>query len=166
MRRQILTIEGYHSNFFLATLRLESADANDKSGRPNHCQPLKHHVSWGIEPISEDWLLNHEQQYMPHIVIMGNSINGSYEDYMVASSPNSRTGRRHNEAGCHNNKEHIANFLVCDHDRLSLSFFARHRHYTFGLDQGQNGDILYEREMVSGHMDRIFPELSEQWRIS
>ncbi|KAL5357894.1 hypothetical protein BJX96DRAFT_145517 [Aspergillus floccosus] len=94
---------------------------------------------------------------------MGNSIDGSYEDYMNAA----RTQQKHIEEPCDENENHVANFLAGDLDRLSLAFFARHRHYTFDLNSvGDDDEILHERMVVAGHMDKVFPELANQWRIS
>ncbi|GES57728.1 hypothetical protein ATEIFO6365_0001101700 [Aspergillus terreus] len=154
-------LSGYHSNFFFATLRLESTNATtDRDGLP---LPLKQKVTWKIERISKDWLQQHEDQHHPHVIIMGNSIDGSYEDYMTASS----TRQRHEEHNCDDNEAHIAKFLVHDHDRLALSFFARHRHYTFDLNSSKTSiDVPGEREEVAEQMEQVFPGLAEQWSIS
>ncbi|KGQ04424.1 hypothetical protein BB8028_0006g06400 [Beauveria bassiana] len=155
---------GYHSNFFLATLRLESTNATtDRDGLPPQRLPLKHRVTWEIERISKDWLQKHQDQHHPHIIIMGNSIEGSYEDYMTASS----TRRRHETHSCDDNEAHIAKFLAHDHDRLTLSFFARHRHYTFDLNSSKPSiGVAGERKEVAEQMEQVFPGLAEQWSIS
>ncbi|GAB1196914.1 hypothetical protein APSETT444_006194 [Aspergillus pseudonomiae] len=154
---------GYHSNFFFATLSLESTNATDRDGFPPQRLPLKQKVTWKIERISKEWLQQHEDQHLPHVIIMGNSIEGSYDDYMTASS----TRQRHEGHDCDDNEAHIAKFLVHDHDRLTLSFFARHRHYTFDLNSSKNSiNVADEREEVAEQMERVFPGLAEQWSIS
>lgn len=156
-------LPGYHSNFFLATLGLEDTNVTDQDGFPPQRLPLKHKVTWKIERISKDWLQHHEDQHLPHVIIMGNSIEGSYDDYMVASS----TRQRHEKDDCDDNEAHIAKFLDHDHDRLTLAFFARHRHYTFDLYSSKTGtNVADEREEVAEQMERVFPGLAEQWSIS
>lgn len=72
-------LSGYHSNFFFATLRLESTNATtDRDGLP---LPLKQKVSWKIERISKNWLQQHEDQHHPHVIIMGNSL----KDHEISS---------------------------------------------------------------------------------
>ncbi|KAM3464736.1 hypothetical protein MY5147_009453 [Beauveria neobassiana] len=144
--------------------RLESTNATtDRDGLPPQRLPLKHRVTWEIERISKDWLQKHQDQHHSHIIIMGNSIEGSYEDYMTASS----TRRRHETHSCDDNEAHIAKFLAHDHDRLTLSFFARHRHYTFDLNSSKPSiGVAGERKEVAEQMEQVFPGLAEQWSIS
>ncbi|KAB8255541.1 hypothetical protein BDV32DRAFT_141996 [Aspergillus pseudonomiae] len=79
----------------------------------------------------------------------------------------SSTRQRHEGHDCDDNEAHIAKFLVHDHDRLTLSFFARHRHYTFDLNSSKNSiNVADEREEVAEQMERVFPGLAEQWSIS
>ncbi|OJJ76876.1 hypothetical protein ASPBRDRAFT_60561 [Aspergillus brasiliensis CBS 101740] len=154
---------GYHYNFFFATLRLESTNATDTDGFPPQRLPLKQKVTWKIERTSKEWLQQHGDQHLPHVIIMGNSIDGSYADYMTAS----RTRQHHEEDDCDDNEAHISKFLVHDHDRLTLSFFARHKHYTFDLDGLKDSiEIADEREEVAEQMELVFPGLAEQWSIS
>lgn len=142
---------------------LESANSGDEDGRPKQCLPLKQDVSWTVKRIDEAWLRNHPEQDRVHFIVMGNSIDGSYEDYMNAAP----TQQKHIDERCDENESHAARFLAGDLDRLSLAFFARHRHYTFDLNSvGDDDGILHERTVVSEHMENIFPELADQWRIS
>ncbi|GAB1211744.1 hypothetical protein ATERTT37_000868 [Aspergillus terreus] len=102
-------------------------------------------VSWTVKRIDEAWLRNHPEQDWVHFIVMGNSIDGSYEDYMNAAP----TQQKHIDERCDENESHAARFLAGDLDRL------------------RNDDgILHERTVVSEHMENIFPELADQWRIS
>lgn len=98
---------------------------------------------------------------MPHIIVMGNSINGSDEDYRRANT----TSQRHDKPDCRHNEEHVLKFLAHDHDRLALSLFAQHRHYAFDLSDrnGEDGNALHEHAVVAEHMDRFFPGLAQIW---
>lgn len=94
---------------------------------------------------------------------MGNSISGSYDDYMKAA----QVRLPHDEPCCPENEDHVAQFLNGDLDRLSLAFFARHRHYTFDLHGAKHEDeILHEQKVVADHMEHVFPGLAGVWSIS
>lgn len=79
----------------------------------------------------------------------------------------SGTRQQHEKHNCDDNEAHIAKFLAHDHDRLTLSFFARHRHYTFDLNNPRtNVDVGDERQEVAEQMEHVFPGSAEQWSIS
>ncbi|KAM3548801.1 hypothetical protein ARSEF4850_009208 [Beauveria asiatica] len=168
MKFTLLTMEaGYHSNFFLATFHLESADAGAESGVPEHCRPLRQQVSWTMERVDQDWLLSEQGQGRPYVIVTGNSINGGYEDYMRVA----HTSERHNEGdgSCADNDSHVARFLAHDPDRLALSFFGHHRHYTFdssGKEKQNDETVAVDNERVAGCMDRAFPGLAACWAAS
>ncbi|PQK11429.1 hypothetical protein BB8028_0003g00550 [Beauveria bassiana] len=158
---------GYHSNFFLVTFHLESTDAGAESGVPEHRRPLRQQVSWTMERVDQDWLLSEQGQGRPYVIVTGNSINGGYEDYMRVA----HTSERHNEGGgsCADNDSHVARFLAHDPDRLALSFFGHHRHYTFdssGKEKQNDETVAVDNERVAGCMDRAFPGLAACWAAS
>ncbi|OAA34529.1 hypothetical protein BBO_09182 [Beauveria brongniartii RCEF 3172] len=157
----------YHSNFFLATFHLESTDAGAESGVPEHCRPLRQQVSWTMERVDQDWLLSEQGQGRPYVIVTGNSINGGYEDYMRVA----HTSERHSEgdSSCADNDAHVAEFLAHDPDRLALSFFGHHRHYTFdssGKEKQNDETVAVDNERVAGCMDRAFPGLAACWTAS
>lgn len=68
-------------------------------------------------------------------------------NYMAVS----KICQRHAEHNCDDSVAHIAKFLVHDHGRLTLSFFARQVHYKFDLSSSKtNIDAAGEREVGSG----------------
>ncbi|KAM0666014.1 hypothetical protein ACQRIT_007236 [Beauveria bassiana] len=161
------SVSCYHSNFFLVTFHLESTDAGAESGVPEHCRPLRQQVSWTMERVDQDWLLSEEGQGRPYVIVTGNSINGGYEDYMRVA----HTSERHSEGdgSCGDNDSHVARFLAHDPDRLALSFFGHHRHYTFdssGKEKQNDETVAVDNERVAGCMDRAFPGLAACWAAS
>ncbi|TQV92663.1 hypothetical protein IF1G_08587 [Cordyceps javanica] len=157
----------YHSNFFLVTFNLESTDAGAETGLPAHCRPLRQQVAWTMERVDQDWLLNEHGQGRPYVIVTGNSINGAYEDYMRVA----HISQRHDagDGECADNEEHVARFLAHDPDRLALSFFGHHRHYTFdssGKEQQNGASVAADNERVAECMDRAFPSLAECWATS
>ncbi|OAA71655.1 hypothetical protein LEL_08890 [Akanthomyces lecanii RCEF 1005] len=158
--------ERYHSNFFLVTFRLESTDAGTESGRPVHCRPLRHQVGWTMERVGQDWLFDEHGQGRPYVVVTGNSINGSYNDYMRVA----HASERHQVSDCAENKAHVESFLAHDPDRLALAFFGHHRHYTFDSSGKEDckgpASVEADNKTVAGHMDRAFPGLADSWSAS
>ncbi len=157
---------GYHSNFFLVTFRLESTDAGTESGRPVHCRPLRHQVGWTMEQVDQDWLFDEHGQGRPYVVVTGNSINGSYNDYMRVA----HASERHQVSDCAENEAHVESFLAHDPDRLALAFFGHHRHYTFDSSGKEDckgpASVEADNKTVAGYMDRAFPGLVDSWSAS
>lgn len=101
---------------------------------------------------------------MPHIIVQGNSIDGTHKDYLMAST----TKQQHDKPDCLKNEEHILKLLAHDHDRLALSFFARHPHYAFDAKEKErqdDGDAHPEHTLLK-QMDHFFPGLAQSWSAS
>lgn len=108
--------------------------------------PLGLGVGWDIERKSLDDLLCHPDQAEPHIVIMGNSIDGGHSDYMTRFGQNAKSKQCRRGDLCPRNEAHVSEFLSTDHDRLALAFFASHKAYAFSVSD-QNGDNLDDSEI-------------------
>lgn len=83
---------------------------------------------------------------------MGNSIDGSYADYMSRiPSPNipRPDGCQYHSDGdsCAENLAHVQEFLAADHGRLGLAFFASHKSYSFPLVSKEDETVFVARMM-------------------
>ncbi|KAI9760485.1 MAG: hypothetical protein M1835_000153 [Candelina submexicana] len=150
--------QGFHNNFFLARLELIESDG-EKCDDPSHT--LGQHIVWRLQQVKPETLLNSQDQADPHIIGMGVSIDGSYLDYMAASSPTSSRTHTHDCHDCPNNLTHISDMVNADHDRLALAVFAHHKHYAFPL-----GKDINEADFVAEHMREEVPSLAEHWQKS
>ncbi len=156
-------MSGFHSNFFLAHLEFKDVAAA-RADKPEEFT-LGQYVSWHLEHVTADWLIKAPDQDTPHIVAMGNSIGGSYSDYMVACSADSPTSHVHSDQSCPNNIQHISDFLSADHDRLTLAFFANHKHYAFPLATAED-EMIGEERIVEDRMMEESGYLAENWAKS
>lgn len=92
----------------------------------------------------------------PHVVISGNSLDGTYAEYMKLKSP----AQVHQDAQCSDNLEHCRVLMAADMDRIALAIFAEHRHYAFKLAGGE--EARGEQEVVGAFMDDMEPGLRER----
>ncbi|KAK8093321.1 hypothetical protein PG997_000006 [Apiospora hydei] len=141
--------QGTHLNVFTATLAADDEtdmqchqdSINEAHDATIQTKGIEGPSIWRIWQTSVEELMALRDPTTPHMVVMGNSINGSYKAYtdLVYSSLRDETKpqrtREHREAEeaqhcraqhCVANEEHVEVFLLADHDKLALSFFAIH----------------------------------------
>ncbi|KAF8421185.1 hypothetical protein EV426DRAFT_536704 [Tirmania nivea] len=147
--------DGFHINYFLARPQL----IRDESTINNPHATLGMRVHWSLQHIKDANALELSQDPdTPHIVVMGNSLNGSFSDYM-----NRFQGTCEHTDSCEDNHTHIEEFLASDQDRLSLAIFADHPHYAFPLvskEEAEDGEIA----VVAAAMEKVVPGLAAQWQ--
>ncbi|KAI9723331.1 MAG: hypothetical protein M1812_001214 [Candelaria pacifica] len=149
---------GFHTNFFLARLKFVQSEGKRYQDHPH---TIGQHVIWELQHVTPEMLLESRYQAKPCIIGMGVSIDGSYSDYMAASSPDSPRKQPHDCHDCANNQAHVSDMLNTDHDRLALAFFAHHKHYSFPL-----GKDIDEADFVEDNMREEVPFLAEHWQKS
>lgn len=88
----------------------------------------------------------------PHVVIMGNSLDGPTSAYtsLILSASRDAGKKVFPHAidcatGCSSNEHHISQFMAANHDQLILSYFAIHGSYPFELRDGAD-----EKAFVDG----------------
>lgn len=135
-----------------------------KSPAFNACPCQKHplgvQVVWSLERINLTDLIQDSDSTSPHLIIMGNSINGGHTEYIKRFGNKSRP---HTADFCVENEAHVEEFLSADHDRLALSFFASHDSYAFPVSDTErtvsetagigNGSQDTETAFVGNRMD-------------
>ncbi|MCJ1381496.1 hypothetical protein MMC17_004607 [Xylographa soralifera] len=162
---------GYHVNLYYATLRQPISTA------AVHPDTLGQRICWTLQSVTTSELLSSPEQSVPHLIVMGNSIEGTYVDYF-GRIPLPDGGRPENsfphelpsQTKCAANEAHNRVFTATDHDRLTLAFFASHKSYAFPLESG-----MKEQDFVEGCMDEFEKQnpsddqeqgLKESWRLS
>nr|KMM67742.1 hypothetical protein CPAG_04075 [Coccidioides posadasii RMSCC 3488] len=113
-------------------------------------------VRWQLTKVTAKELLS-STNVEPHIVISGNSLNGTYDDYMRIKSP----AHVHDDDQCPDNFEHCQIIKAVNMDRIALAIFAEHKHYSFELT-GEDGRIG-EAEVVGKFMEEADPWLRGDW---
>ncbi|EFW16226.1 hypothetical protein D8B26_006076 [Coccidioides posadasii str. Silveira] len=88
---------------------------------------------------------------------LGNSLNGTYDDYMRIKSP----AHVHDDDQCPDNFEHCQIIKAVNMDRIALAIFAEHKHYSFELT-GEDGRIG-EAEVVGKFVEEADPWLRGDW---
>ncbi|ORX94547.1 hypothetical protein BCR34DRAFT_499185 [Clohesyomyces aquaticus] len=126
--------DGFHYNIFVAHLQPPT------SACPCHLHPLGLQVTWKVTKTSLESLIDDSDTIQPHIVIMGNSINGGHNEYMQRFAKKVRVHDSPRENPCTDNEMHIQALLAADHDRLALSFFATHKAYAFLVPGANHGN--------------------------
>jgi hypothetical protein len=53
----------------------------------------------------------------------------------------------HDDKACSNNTAHVPDFMVIDHDKLALAFFASLRYYSFPIASREREDVFVTRMM-------------------
>ncbi|KAK7949414.1 uncharacterized protein PG986_010300 [Apiospora aurea] len=135
---------------------------------------------WRIRQTSLEGPMGLSDPTTPHMVVMGNSIDGSYKAYtdLVYSSLRDETkpqrtrehreteeGHHHGGAGhCVANEEHVEVFLRADHDKLALSFFAIHPAYAFPLGKGEEDVDRFIQDKASDWSALHGPQLWRLWQ--
>ncbi|KAJ9359941.1 hypothetical protein DTO027B9_1493 [Paecilomyces variotii] len=152
---------GIHFNVFLADLHHTGNKEDQETRFDTRLEP----VDWKVRQVTLDDLYSLPDQSRPHPVVMGNSIQGASADYIARLSSHYTSDpvgtSLHEDSSCEENAAHIEDFLAADHDRLSLSFFAAHKSYSFPLANAQD-----EVEFVGSRMDEEWPGLRERWLAS
>ena len=144
---------GIHYNVFLADL---------KNGTECTLDNPVHPCSWTLRKASISELYNEPEQWQPHPVVVGNSINGPVTDYMarLAShyTPEPHATSVHDDDTCDDNVAHVAAFLQSDQDQVAQSFFGAHVSYSFPLVDGQE-----ENDFLSARIKEELPGLQGPW---
>ena len=120
---------GFHYNVFLATMKPPVFNAC-----PCQKHPLGVQVAWSLERVTLTDLIQDSDSTSPHLIIMGNSINGGHTEYIKRFGNKSRP---HVADSCTENEDHVEQFLSADHDRLALAFFASHDSYAFPVSDAE-----------------------------
>lgn len=126
------------------------------NARPCQKHPLGVQVSWSLERIQLEDLIQDPDSMTPHLTIMGNSINGGHTEYMQRFETKSRP---HTADFCAENEYHIQKFLSTDHDRLALAFFASHDSYAFPVSEfdrtvAEKSEVVHERDVETAFVKR------------
>ncbi|KAF2462610.1 uncharacterized protein BDR25DRAFT_386983 [Lindgomyces ingoldianus] len=176
--RHFCNDSGFHYNVFTATMGSPTLTC------PCHLHPLGLKVTWALNQISLEELINDADSIRPHLVIMGNSINGGHAEYMQRFADKARPHNCPTGVPCTENEAHVKKLLEADHDRLALSFFASHKAYAFPVSDkdGRESDsdhpeiAFVERRMdtwadtielyVGGKVAAPAKSLKESWRLS
>jgi hypothetical protein len=107
-------------------------------------------IQWLLEEISVDDLARDADQIVPRLVVFGNSIDGSYEDYVEritwdVQAPMGGIKPHYSAEMCLENSRHVADFLVANHDRIALATMAAHDLYQFKLPFGEDAKTFLSR---------------------
>lgn len=144
---------GIHYNVFLADL---------KNGTECTLANPVHECNWTLRKASIPELSNEPDQWQPHPVVVGNSVQGPVTKYMArlashyTAEPYATS--LHYDDTCEDNAAHVAAFLQSDQDQVAQSFFGAHVSYSFPLVDGQE-----ENDFVSTRIKEELPGLQEPW---
>ncbi|KAF7562117.1 hypothetical protein G7046_g2024 [Stylonectria norvegica] len=159
---------GYHVNVFLGEVSQAPQRFSMSSitrflakcfSRPHPVQendPLQLDLGWEITRFSVEDLLSSSDQTSPHMVIMGNSINGPLSSYTsLVLSSRADSGRTQKSLphqlcdgkSCTENEQHVKDFINADHDQIAKSTFAMHPSYPFPV-----GSAIDETIHVGKHV--------------
>ena len=160
---------GHHLNLYIAELS-QAKPVKDAA----FC-PLGQQVDWLLQPVAISDLLSPAEQYMPHLVFMGNSIDGSHEDYLkhipCSDGERHQASYRHPDASCAHNIEHRKLFALADHDRLTLAIFSGQTSYPFPLQSGMRERDFLEMCIDTSDAQEVGLQggklpLKQSWRTS
>ncbi|KAF2680075.1 hypothetical protein K458DRAFT_445516 [Lentithecium fluviatile CBS 122367] len=169
---------GFHYNIFAATM------GSPLMACPCHEHPLGLDVTWTLNQISLEELIQDDELIRPHLVIMGNSINGGHDEYMQRFAAKVRPHNCSADEVCIDNEAHITHVLSANHDRLALSFFASHKAYAFSVSyedykdsDSDNAEVAFVEHRMDiwaetigaydgGEVAATAASLKESWRIS
>ncbi|GJN78285.1 hypothetical protein PLIIFM63780_001778 [Purpureocillium lilacinum] len=143
--------KGFHYN--LLTVRLRH-----RPGRRQHERGLPAPVHWDVEETSLE-RLSEADDNEPHIIVVGNSINGSSADYLtrlLASGTSSRLSRLHHDDACAEAAAHARKLRAADHERLAKASLAAHPSYCIELEDRPNEpDIIHDLLEQAGQSNSI-----------
>ncbi|GCB19386.1 hypothetical protein AAWM_02271 [Aspergillus awamori] len=146
---------GMHYNVFSVDPLL----VNDSPSRNLHA--VLPNSRWKLTPIDVFDPSITDSSHTPHIVVIGNSVHGSYADYLShldrLNGPRELLISTHEDSLCTDNSEHLADIAAANHDRIALSFFSHHDFYPFGTTMGSE-----EIDSVKASMDKYSPGLSQE----
>lgn len=127
------------------------------------------HVAWKISRTSIDQLLVSPDRDSPRVILMGNSIVGSYAGYMErvpqAGKEQPQTSNVHRDS-CSGNEQHVSEFVEADLDRLLLGFFASHKIYAFPLVSGEDENHFIDHSFDELGENDCLRSLKECWTSS
>ena len=138
MKLKLMSVEGYHYHVFLARTRIQDRRSETETDDDVMRTPMGLAVAWDLHRVSVDELVFSGDYSTPHPVVVGNSIDGSYQEYMdrvTASSEahNTQSAPHHASEGCADNDNHVHEFIEADHDRIACATFASHQAYAWKL---------------------------------
>ena len=133
---------GFHVNSFTAQSSLSNtADSN--------C--LGPQITWHLDFLDCEDLSTKLQTEQPHLVLTGNSVEGTYKDYLRRISQTTPTGPTkiifHEDSTCTELQKHTADMRSVDFDQLLLAFFAHHKSYAFPLPDKEDEISFMTRTM-------------------
>ena len=134
--------------------------------------------TWEIQPSTLHDLMAGNNQSQPHLVVMGNSLKGSYDDYaaLLASLPSEKERSKRTfphqpspKEKCPHNEQHVRQFLSADQDRVAQTTFAIHPAYPFPLPGNVNEIEHMQKCLESWEADHVTetehtPGLFEEWQ--
>ncbi|OAQ90478.1 hypothetical protein VFPFJ_04638 [Purpureocillium lilacinum] len=142
--------KGFHYN--LLTVRLRH-----RPGRRRYERDLSAPVYWDVEETSVE-RLSEADDNEPHIIVVGNSIDGSSTDYLtrLASGTALQLSRLHHDDTCPEAVAHARKLRFTDHERLAKASFAAHPSYCIELEDRPNEpDIINDLLEQAGQSNSI-----------
>ncbi|KAE8153682.1 hypothetical protein BDV25DRAFT_148942 [Aspergillus avenaceus] len=141
----------FHVNYFRTTIqRVNGAQ------QPSLTDPS---LQWTLQQVTADELITSDSPE-PHLIICGNSIEGTLPDYLHASS----IARRHNNLYCPDNQKYCVALREANHDRIAMSTFANHKHYAYALSAEEERDGV--DSLVARILEEYEPGLSDKLQRS
>ncbi|KAJ5787473.1 hypothetical protein N7457_002463 [Penicillium paradoxum] len=123
------------------------------------CSSSEPSIQWELQHVTAAELMS-SGSAEPRLIICGNSIEGTLQDYLLASS----IATRHREDHCPDNKNHCSRILSADHDQLAFATFATHKHYAYALQNGEEAEGA--DAIVSRILEQFEPGLSQKLQYS
>jgi len=146
---------GFHRNYFTVSTHIERN--NDPHKIDTSVLP---EISWQLKRLMGNDLEDLSRSTVPHIMVSGNSIDGTAADYYRRLS----SACIHRDDQCCDNEQRCSDMLASDQDRVVQAIFAEHRHYAFELPCAEG--ILGEDTVVQCLMDKNMPGWSALWARS